>query len=155
MKAQSGTFMGEPSEEPTSVHEPSVNIASIVPSAAFPEPSPVDTVAATTLLGPATEPTSVEDPNHVSPTISALNSLTSRLHKIYSSLPPCTALIIYSGSGDPREMSKLQAMQQTFKREYKVKKWDELSVKWTDVEEQALKRAARQARNGVGFVGVK
>jgi RNA exonuclease 1 len=70
-------------------------------------------------------------------------------------LPPCTAFIIYSGSGDPREMSRLQTMQATFKREYKIKKWDELSVKWTDVEEQALKKAAKVARDGVGFVGVK
>jgi RNA exonuclease 1 len=83
------------------------------------------------------------------------STLTQQIHTIYSSLPPCTALMVYSGSGDPREMSRLQAMQATFKREYKIKKWDELSVKWTDVEEQALKRAARQARNGIGFITVK
>jgi RNA exonuclease 1 len=82
-------------------------------------------------------------------------ALASRIHSIYESLPPCTAFIIYSGSGDPREMSRLQALQQTFKREFKIKKWDQLSVKWTDVEEQALKRAARQARDGIGFVCVK
>lgn len=85
----------------------------------------------------------------------ATKELTVRLKQIYDSLPPCTAFIIYSGSGDPREMSRLQTMQATFKREYKIKKWDELSVKWTDVEEQALKKAAKVARDGVGFVGVK
>jgi RNA exonuclease 1 len=83
------------------------------------------------------------------------SSLTARIHKIYSALPPCTAFIIYSGSGDPREMSRLQQMQQTYKREFKIKKWDQLSVQWTDVEEQALKAAARRARNGIAFVGVK
>lgn len=83
------------------------------------------------------------------------SKLTTRLFAIYESLPPCTAFIIYSGSGDPREMSRLQALQQTFKREFKIKKWDQLSVKWTDAEEQALKRAAREARDGVGFVCVK
>ncbi len=81
--------------------------------------------------------------------------LTERVNEIYRSLPPCTTFIVYSGSGDPREMSRLQNMQQTFKREFKVKKWDQLSVKWTDVEEQALKRAARTARNGLSFVTVK
>jgi RNA exonuclease 1 len=85
----------------------------------------------------------------------AAKDLTVRLKQIYDSLPPCTAFIIYSGSGDPREMSRLQTLQATFKREYKIKKWDELSVKWTDAEEQALKRAAKVARDGVGFVGVK
>jgi RNA exonuclease 1 len=81
--------------------------------------------------------------------------LSSRIFAIYRSLPPCTAFIVYSGSGDPREMSRLQAMQQTFKREFNIKKWDQLSVKWTDVEDQALKMAARQARDGIGFVCVK
>lgn len=85
----------------------------------------------------------------------ATTLLATRIHEIYTALPPCTVLIIYSGSGDPREMSRLQTMQQTFKREYRVKKWDELSVQWTDTEEQALKRAARAAREGLGFVCVK
>ncbi len=85
----------------------------------------------------------------------AAAALASRIFAIYESLPPCTAFIVYSGSGDPREMSRLQAMQQTFKREFKIKKWDQLSVKWTDVEEQALKKAARQARDGIGFVCIK
>jgi RNA exonuclease 1 len=85
----------------------------------------------------------------------AAANLTNRLHQIYNALPPCTAIVIYSGSGDPREMSRLQAMNAQFKREYNIKKWDELSVKWTDTEEQALKRAAKVARDGIGFVGVK
>lgn len=85
----------------------------------------------------------------------ATSRLTSRIYTIYESLPPCTAFIIYSGSGDPCEMARLQSMQQAFKREYKIKKWDQLSVHWTDVEEQALKKAAKEARNGIGFVCIK
>jgi RNA exonuclease 1 len=85
----------------------------------------------------------------------ATAELTRRVKKIHDSLPPCTAFVVYSGSGDPREMSRLQAMQSQFKREYRIKKWDELSVKWTDTEEQALKRAVRAARDGIAFVGVK
>ena len=85
----------------------------------------------------------------------ATSDLVSRLQKIYNSLPPCTAFIIYSGSGDPRDMSRLQAMQTQFKKEYKIKKWDQLSVKWTDTEEQALRRAVREARNGIAFISVK
>lgn len=81
--------------------------------------------------------------------------LTNHIAHIYEQLPPCTALLVYSGSGDPREMSRLQAMQTQFKREYKVKKWDQLSVKWTDSEEQALKRAVRSARDGIAFIGIK
>lgn len=86
-----------------------------------------------------------------------LTRLSRSLQRIYEGLPPCTAFIVFSGSGDPREMSRLQNMQSQWKREYNTpgRKWDELSVKWTDAEEQALKRAVRTARNGIGFVGVK
>jgi RNA exonuclease 1 len=98
-------------------------------------------------------PPATPDPSITLTTATA--ELTRRIKKIYDALPPCTALIIYSGSGDPREMSRLQAMQTQFKREYKIKKWDELSIKWTDTEEQALKRAVRAARDGIAFVGVK
>ena len=85
----------------------------------------------------------------------AATDLARRIAKVYAALPPCTAFIVYSGSGDPREMSRLQAMQTQFKKEYKIKKWDQLSVKWTDVEEQALTRAVKVARDGVAFIGVK
>lgn len=87
----------------------------------------------------------------------ALAALVSRLVRIHAALPPCTAFIVFSGSGDPRDMAKLQQMQAQWKKEYNTpgSKWDQLSVKWTDVEEQALKRAAQKARMGIGFVGVK
>lgn len=86
-----------------------------------------------------------------------LTNLADRLKRIHDALPPCTALLVFSGSGDPREMSRLQTMQTTYKREYNTpgSKWDQLSVRWTDKEEQALKKAAIQARNGIGFIGVK
>lgn len=79
----------------------------------------------------------------------------ARIQEVWESLPPCTAFIVFSGSGDPRELSEMQAMQQRFKDEYKVKKWDELSVRWTDVEEQKLRKACEQARLGVAFITVK
>lgn len=86
-----------------------------------------------------------------------LSSLAERLRRIHDALPPCTAFIVLSGSGDPREMSRLQAMHAQWKREYNTpgSKWDQLSVKWTDREEQALKKAAQRARNGIAFIGVK
>ncbi|KAF4989368.1 hypothetical protein FDECE_14735 [Fusarium decemcellulare] len=92
-----------------------------------------------------------------SPLEEALVRLTERLVRIHAALPPCTAFMLYSGSGDPREMSRLQKMQLQWRKEYNTpgKKWDELSVKWTDVEEQALKEAARKARAGIGFISVK
>ncbi|KAK3393996.1 hypothetical protein B0H63DRAFT_491652 [Podospora didyma] len=86
-----------------------------------------------------------------------LTTLAQRLGRIHAVLPPCTVLMVFSGTGDPREMSRLQSMQSRFRKEYNTpgSKWDELSVKWTDVEDQALKKAVRVARCGIGFVGVK
>jgi RNA exonuclease 1 len=77
------------------------------------------------------------------------------IREVYEALPPCTAFIVYSGSGDPRDLSEMQEKQKTFKREYREKKWDELSVKWTDDEDQALRKACNKARKGVGFIAVK
>ncbi|KAK4188010.1 RNA exonuclease 1 [Podospora australis] len=93
----------------------------------------------------------------VSPLEACLTTLSSRLQRIHAALPPCTALLVLSGTGDPREMSRLQSMQAQFKREYNTpgSKWDELSVQWTSVEDDLLKKALRVARAGVGFVGVK
>ncbi|KAK1019357.1 hypothetical protein LTR33_019332, partial [Friedmanniomyces endolithicus] len=81
-----------------------------------------------------------------------VSETAERIKAIYEALPPCTAFIVYSGSGDPRDLREMQALQARFKEEYKVKKWDELSVRWTDVEEQKLRRACEKARKGVGFV---
>ncbi|KAI0483211.1 hypothetical protein GGR56DRAFT_623417 [Xylariaceae sp. FL0804] len=85
--------------------------------------------------------------------------LTRRIARVHAALPPCTGFLVFSGSGDPREMSRLQALQAQFKKEYHApgggSNWDELTVKWTDAEEQALARAVRNARNGIGFIGVK
>jgi RNA exonuclease 1 len=77
------------------------------------------------------------------------------IREVYETLPPCTAFIVYSGSGDPRELAEMQDLQRRFKQEYKVKKWDQLSVKWTDVEDQKLRKACDKARKGVGFIAVK
>lgn len=79
----------------------------------------------------------------------------SHVHEVWNSLPACTAFIAISGSGDPRQLSEMQTLHQRFKDEYKVKKWDELSVKWTDVEEQKLRDACDQARLGIGLIAVK
>ncbi|KZZ95989.1 exonuclease [Moelleriella libera RCEF 2490] len=92
-----------------------------------------------------------------SPLEQALARLTRRLAEIHASLPPCTAFIVFSGSGDPRQMAQLQQMHTQWKKEYNTpgKKWDDLSVRWTDVEEQALRRAAQKARAGIAFLTVK
>lgn len=105
-------------------------------------------------------PASTSQSDHRSdPEPSALSavvaSTVNHIKTIYDLLPACTLVIVYSGTGDPRPLAKLQEMQRRFKEEYRTKKWDQLSVKWTDREEQAIKHASEMARSGIGFVGVK
>jgi len=84
-----------------------------------------------------------------------VENVAAQLKEIYDSLPPCTAFIVYSGTGDPRELRKLQDMQREHKRQYMTMKWDELTVKWTDTENQALVAATQIAREGIAFLTVK
>ena len=84
-----------------------------------------------------------------------IRSTASRIRAIYESLPSCTLFVVYTGTGDPRQLCRLQAMQTRFRKEFKLKKWDELSVKWTDEDHQALKKAVETARDGIGFMCMK
>ncbi|KAM4059560.1 exonuclease domain-containing protein [Hirsutella rhossiliensis] len=93
----------------------------------------------------------------VSPLERALAQLAARLARIHEALPACTGLIVYSGSGDPRDMARLQQMHARWRKEYNTpgSKWDELSVQWTDAENQLLRQAVQKARSGIAFIGVK
>ena len=104
-------------------------------------------------LPQASTPTSTEYPPSTA-LAEAVTKTVNNIKAVRDLLPPCTLLVVYSGTGDPRELARLQEMQRTFKREYAVKKWDELSVKWTDTEEQALKTACRKARESLGFLTI-
>ncbi len=86
-----------------------------------------------------------------------LRVLARRLRRIHVALPPCTALVVFSGSGDPRAMSRLQAQRAQHKKEYHTPgvKWDDISVPWTDTEAQQLQQAVRRAREGIAFLTVK
>lgn len=91
------------------------------------------------------------------PALAATVSQTvSHISEIYESLPPCTLFIVYSGTGDPREVSRLQAMHKKYRAEFQAGiPWDQLSVKWTDDEQQTLARACERARQGCGLMAVK
>lgn len=93
-----------------------------------------------------------EPPSDVGQLLAQLNH---RIQTLWTSLPAATALIIYSGSGDPREMSRLQAKRQLFKKEYETKNWQFIEDKFTDSDKQALEQAVEKARSGVAFLAVK
>ncbi|KAL9048941.1 MAG: hypothetical protein Q9162_007470 [Coniocarpon cinnabarinum] len=85
----------------------------------------------------------------------AAGRAVSRIKAIHDCLPPRTAFIVYSGNSDARELVQMQDLYRQFKKEYECKKWDELSVKWTDVEETKKHAAFKWARQSVAFMTVK
>ncbi|KAL9043744.1 MAG: hypothetical protein Q9214_003079 [Letrouitia sp. 1 TL-2023] len=96
----------------------------------------------------------------VDPSVESLSTIVtstvSKISEIHSNLPPRTLFIVYTGNGDPRDLIRLQEMKNTFRREYEEQHigWENLSVKWTDQEEQALAKACKKARQGIGFVTI-
>ncbi|KAJ9627321.1 hypothetical protein H2203_003783 [Taxawa tesnikishii (nom. ined.)] len=129
--------------ETTDINKTITNTPSGDPSASAPASAPAPDLAV-----PAPElSTSV--------LATAVQNTISHIQSIWDSLPPQTAFVVYSGSGDPRELRRMQALHQEYRTAYQTMKWDELPVKWTDTEEQALKAAAGKARSGIGFVTVK
>jgi RNA exonuclease 1 len=81
--------------------------------------------------------------------------LNRRLQTLYSGLEENTALIVWTGTGDPREMFKLQLKKKQFQQEYNTKKWDELEVEWTSHDNSDLITATESARSGMSFIALR
>ncbi|KAI5291880.1 hypothetical protein KEM54_002221 [Ascosphaera aggregata] len=114
--------------------------------------TPVARIAANRRSGENIEPSMLPPPSLES----AVTSTVNHIQHIYDSLPPATVFIVYSGTGDPREAVELQETFRQHTKEFRSgTPWDQLSVKWTDVEQQKLQAAVRRARMGIGFLCVK
>ena len=85
----------------------------------------------------------------------ALRKFDENIKRLWDGLPPCTALMVITGSGDPREMSRLFARRKEYEKQLKEKKWDDIEVKWMDEDQQAYTLAVDKARTGLAFVGIK
>ena len=84
-----------------------------------------------------------------------LTGFDENISRLWEALPPCTALMVITGSGDPREMSRLHAKKRFYDSELRVKKWDDVTVKWMDEDQQAYALAVDKARTGLGFIAIK
>jgi len=126
-------------------------LAGAVTAPAPPAPPSITTIEPTLSADNTTTTTTMP----ASPLSTTLAATIAHINTIHALLPPCTALIIYSGSSDSRPLFALQAQQSAHKREFATQKWDQLTTRWTDHEEGLLRAACRKARQGVGFVGVK
>lgn len=85
------------------------------------------------------------------------SNLNSQIASIHASLPPLTALIIFTGHSDPKEMSRLTAKKAKFDRLFKEIKLSEISSedKWMSEDDRKLGDEVERCRAGLSFYCVK
>ncbi|KAF9910135.1 hypothetical protein EC991_007267 [Linnemannia zychae] len=86
-----------------------------------------------------------------------LRSVDKSIEKIMESLPPHTAVIVTSGQGDHREVSKMQLRQKKFMELYKTKHLSEIPKEehFLEADENLLAKAVDAAKSGVCFLKIK
>ncbi|KAF9296903.1 hypothetical protein BGZ88_011571 [Linnemannia elongata] len=86
-----------------------------------------------------------------------LRSVDKSIERIVESLPPRTAVIVTSGQGDHREVSKLQQRQKNFMELYKSKHLSEIPKEehFLEADENLLAKAVDVAKSGVCFLKIK
>ncbi|KAI0319403.1 hypothetical protein OF83DRAFT_1055004 [Amylostereum chailletii] len=96
-------------------------------------------------------------PTKSQPQLSAvLPALNQHLTDLHKSLPPRTALVIFSGHSDPRRMSALNAKRSAFETTFRTSRaMDALTGSWTAQDGRDLEEEVERAKRGLVFVGVK
>lgn len=87
-----------------------------------------------------------------------LENLNAHLKSLHSSLPPLTALIIFTGHSDPRRMAALNSRKNTFETAIKSGKTSEEigpEGRWTASDARELEGAVESAKRGLVFLGIK
>ncbi|GAA5885123.1 hypothetical protein JCM6882_007239 [Rhodosporidiobolus microsporus] len=110
---------------------------------------------ATPPVTPAAPPAEPAAPSPPSPKAvsAAFSALNSNLAKLHAALPPLTALIVFTGHGDPQEMSRLSAKKAKFDRLWKTVKQSEIADedKWMESDDRQLLDEVERARWGLSF----
>jgi len=95
-------------------------------------------------------------PSELAPILSQLNQHLKSLH---AALPTRTALVIFTGHSDPRQMSALNARKNAFEGAIKSGKAPEeitaMGLTWTTSDARNLEEAVELARRGLVFLGIK
>ncbi|PRT53059.1 hypothetical protein B9G98_00679 [Wickerhamiella sorbophila] len=80
--------------------------------------------------------------------------LNANIKTILDAVEPNTAVLIWSGQSDPREMNRLLQKKRQWNEEYKTKKWDDIEDPWTEEHEKNLGSAVNSARMGIAFLEI-
>ena len=109
------------------------------------------------------------DPSSVSPSAipttkppsdipSILRTLDTQLRTLYTVLPPRTALVLFTGHGDPRRMVELNARKTAFESMLRMgKNAEEIGKenRWTMADGRELEAEVEKAKRGLLFLSVK
>ncbi|KAF9462298.1 ribonuclease H [Collybia nuda] len=116
-------------------------------------------------MGWTTPKTSVDAPTPArisTPTPDALapilENLNTHLKTLHSSLPPRTAIIIFTGHSDPRRMASLNARKSAFEAALRNGILSETmgpEERWTAGDGRELEEAVEMTKRGLLFLGVK
>lgn len=96
-------------------------------------------------------------PAPISDLSGVLATLDSQLKELYDSLPPRTAVVIFTGHSDPRRMAELNARKSAFEMAIRSGKTPEElgDIKWTSADGRALEEEVGKAKRGLLFLGIK
>lgn len=105
----------------------------------------------TSLSAPLNQPTPPVD----LPTLHS--SLNQRIAALHAALPPLTALIIFTGHGDPQKMSELTAKKARFDLMWKTMKQSEIvgEDRWMEEDDRELGNEVERCRAGLSFYCIK
>jgi len=112
----------------------------------------------------SSEPVSEED--RTSATGAALSLLNSHLSTIWTALPPRTAMVLFTGHGDPRKMVSLQRQKAAWDAAIARKSLataqgpvtlnpEDKDLTWTAGDARSLEDAAELAKRGLLFLAIK
>ncbi|TFK64826.1 ribonuclease H [Pluteus cervinus] len=89
----------------------------------------------------------------------ALDALHNQLKTLHAALPSRTAIVIFTGHSDPRQMSALNARKSAFETAVRAgKSVDEITkegLRWSASDARDLEGAVELAKRGLLFLGVK
>lgn len=89
--------------------------------------------------------------------LAAHEALNARLMTLHAALPPLTALIVFTGHGDPRLMAALASKKARFDRLWKTTKQSEIrnEDRWMESDDRNLVDEVEKCRVGLSFYAVK
>jgi RNA exonuclease 1 len=116
-------------------------------------------ISSTTLPGglPSVDPTPLSSTSSSTDLESVHASLNDRIATLHASLPPLTALIVFTGHDDPQMMAKLSAKKAKFDRLWKTTKQSEIEAedRWMESDDRELCDQVEKCRYGLAFYCMK